>query len=125
MLGGTKSLLGIFALGLAALGAVACPPYGDAWMRFGGDVRTVEGQPVSGARVELRVDRHGPKPDGITVSNAEGHYQFFASSCPCDFTVEVVAAAPGFRSFRKSLKGRVANRLERLDIVLVQDPGKR
>jgi hypothetical protein len=89
-------------------------------MQFGGEVRTASGNPIPGARVELHVDGKQPRPAEVAVSSATGQYKFFASSCPCDFSLEIVATAPGYEPFHKSLSGRAANKLETLNIVLLE-----
>ncbi len=108
---------------LTAIAALGCPiPYGDAWMMFGGTISSASGQPIAGARVELYMDGRPPRNGGVAISGADGKYKFFASSCPCDFQLEIVTVSPGFQTYRKAMRGRKANQLERLDIVLQPEP---
>ena len=111
------------AVGFVALVLTGCPPYGDAWMQFGGQVSDRTGGAVRGVAVELWVNGKSPARDARVTSDVDGKYRFFTFSCPCDFEVEVVATAPGYKTFRKKFRGHEANRLERLDIVLDADIG--
>jgi len=116
--GGTGERVGGLVVLTLVIGALGCPPYGDAWIHFGGTVRSTTGDAIPGARVEIHVDGKPPRPDEVGVANDSGHFSFFASSCPCEFQAEVVAVAPGYARFRKSLSGKEANRLETLEITL-------
>ena len=111
-----RKLIPLLALTLAL--QTACIPFGDAWVRFSGRVRNVEGKPISGAQLTILFngERRGERSE--TQTNVNGEYQFFENSCPCDFEFVVIAAKDGYKIFTKTMRGKDANELKTLDIVL-------
>jgi hypothetical protein len=93
-------------------------PYGDVWFRFEGVVSDPEGRPIPEARIEIFVNGKLAGERSVELTDAEGRYEFFESSCPCDFDFELVAAKEGYESYSLKLSGRKANRLRTHDIVL-------
>lgn len=106
----------ILFLSLFAL--VGCIPFGDAWLKFGGTVTDPNGHPVQGAQVSISVDGEPLEQGGSLLTDAQGHYKFFESSCPCDFSFRLDVIAPGFKPYLLELSGREANQLKQQDITL-------
>lgn len=98
--------------------AVGCIPYGDAWFHFGGRVVDGSGSPVADAKLELFTNGHLAGDASVERSDASGEYAFFEHSCPCDFAFELRVSKQGYDTYVLRLRGREANALRKLDVVL-------
>ena len=98
--------------------AIGCIPFGDAWVRFSGHVRDPQGKPIQGAQLKILFngERRGERSE--TQTNANGEYSFFENSCPCDYEFLIIAAKDGYKMFTKTMRGKEANELRSLEIVL-------
>lgn len=113
-----KSIL-LLGLGILLLTVhIGCIPFGDSWVHFSGYVRDVQGKPIKGAQIEILFDGKRASDRSETQSNEDGEFKFFENSCPCDFEFIVVAAKDGYRIYTKSMRGKEANNLKNLEIVL-------
>src|SRR5437764_770857 len=101
---------------LMALVAHACIPFGDAWFHFSGVVRDERGQPIEDAKLEILVNGHLAIDRRVTSTDQAGNYEFFESSCPCDFQFELRVSKAGYCTFVKHLSGRAANSLQQLEL---------
>ena len=108
-----RSAAFLFLLALAG-----CMPFGDSWFKFGGTVTDPAGHPIQGAQLSISVDGKALDQGGTTITDVQGHYSFFESSCPCDFAFQLDVTAPGFKSYALSLPGKQANHLTKQDITL-------
>lgn len=97
---------------------VACIPFGDAWVKFSGHVKDIEGNPISGAHLKILFDGKPASDRSETQTNEAGEYKFFEDSCPCDFEFVVIAAKDGYKIYTKKMTGKEANNLKDLEIVL-------
>ena len=100
------------------LALVGCIPFGDVWFKFGGTVADPSGRPIQGAQLSISVDGKRLEDGGTVLTDAQGHYKFFESSCPCDFDFRLDVTAPGFKPYVLTLPGKEANRLTQQDITL-------
>lgn len=51
-----------------------------------------------------------------------GHYKLFESSCPCDFTFELVVTKAGYKQTRISKSSKEANAMKTLDVTVAPEP---
>ena len=100
------------------LALVGCMPFGDVWFKFGGTVTDPSGNPVQGAQVSISVDGKPLEQGGTALTDSQGRYKFFESSCPCDFSFRLDVTASGFKPYALSLPGKEANQLTQQDITL-------
>jgi len=112
-----RKLIPRFALALLLMQS-ACIPFGDAWIQFSGHVKDTQGKPISGARLKILFNGAPHSERSETQSDANGEYKFFENSCPCDFEFVIVAAKDGYKLYTKTMRGKEANELKNLDIVL-------
>jgi hypothetical protein len=98
--------------------SAACIPFGDAWLRIGGRVSGPRG-PLAGARVEVYVNGALADDRATGITDANGEYHLFVSSCPCDFEFELRVAKQGYEPYVLKLRGRAANELRQHDVVLL------
>jgi hypothetical protein len=91
---------------------------GDAWLRIGGRVSGPRG-PLAGASVEVYVNGTLADDRATAITDANGEYQLFLGSCPCDFEFELRVAKPGYELYVLKLRGRAANEPCQHDIVLL------
>ena len=112
-----RRLIALFAL-ILLVSQSACIPFGDAWVRFSGHVRDPQGKPIQGAQLKILFngERRGERSE--TQTNANGEYSFFENSCPCDYEFVIIAAKDGYKMFTKTMRGKEANELKSLEIVL-------
>jgi len=103
---------------LTALIAYACIPFGDAWFDFSGVVRDEQGHPIENAKLEILVNGRLARGRSVTTTDRAGNYEFFESSCPCDFQFELRVSKAGYCTLVKRLSGRAANSLRHLDVLL-------
>jgi len=108
-----RKLIALFGL-ILLVSQSACIPFGDAWVRFSGHVRDPQGKPIQGA--QLKILFNGERSE--TQTNANGEYSFFENSCPCDYEFVIIAAKDGYKMFTKTMRGKEANELKSLEIVL-------
>jgi hypothetical protein len=99
----------------------ACIPFGDAWVNFSGHVKDSNGNPINGARLKIFFDGEARGDRSEAVTNENGEFHIFENSCPCDFEFLVVAAKDGFKIFSKKMRGRDANSLKEMEIILVRE----
>lgn len=97
---------------------VACIPFGDAWVNFSGHVKDTQGKPISGARLKILFNGSPHSEYSETQTDANGEYKFHEDSCPCDFEFVIVAAKDGYKLYTKTMRGKEANELKNLEIVL-------
>jgi hypothetical protein len=109
----------VFFLLLVAVQS-GCIPFGDAWVNFSGHVKDIQGKPIEGAQIKILFNSkvHGERSETQTDHN--GEYKIFENSCPCDFEFVVVAAKDGYKIYTKTMRGKEANNLKNLEIVLEQ-----
>ena len=96
----------------------SCIPFGDAWVSFSGHVRDAQGKPISGARLKILFNGSPHSERSETETNENGEYNLHENSCPCDFEFVIVAAKDGYKIFTKTMRGKEANELKTLDILL-------
>lgn len=108
------------AMFLLSLAITACIPFGDAWFMFEGTVRDERGSPIPAAKLQILVNGKPAGERSVEVTDVEGKYKFFESSCPCDFEFQLVVTKAGYETFVYRARGRAANQLDRLDIILKQ-----
>lgn len=112
-----RKLVPLFALVLL-FSQSACIPFGDAWVSFSGHVKDAQGKPISGARLKILFNGSPHSEYSETQTNENGEYKLHENSCPCDFEFVIVAAKDGYKIFTKTMRGKEANELKTLDIVL-------
>jgi hypothetical protein len=109
----------LLALGMFVLVTQAnCIPFGDAWVNFSGHVRDAQGKPINGARVNILFDGAPHSEYSETQTNENGEYSIHENSCPCDFEFVIVAAKDGYKLYTKTMRGKEANDLKNLEMVL-------
>ena len=95
-----------------------CIPFGDAWVNFSGHVKDAQGKPIKDARLKILFNGSPHSEYSETQTNENGEYHIHEGSCPCDFEFVVVAAKDGYKLFTKTMRGKEANDLKTLEIVL-------
>src|SRR6266571_4977962 len=112
-----RKIIPLFALALL-LTQSACIPVVDAWVSFSGHVNDAQGKPVNGARLKILFDGSPHSQYSETETNVNGEYKFHENSCPCDYEFVIVVAKDDYKIFTKTMRGKEANELKTLDIVL-------
>jgi carboxypeptidase family protein len=112
-----RKTISVFAVALL-LTQFSCIPFGDAWVSFSGHVKDNQGKPISGARLKILFNGSPKSEYSETVTNENGEYKLHENSCPCDFEFVIVAAKDGYKIYTKTMRGKAANELQTLDIVL-------
>ena len=112
-----RRLISLFAAALL-LSQTACIPFGDAWVSFSGHVKDDQGKPISGARLKMLFNGSPHSEYSETQTNENGEYKLHENSCPCDYEFVIVASKDGYKIFTKTMRGKEANELKTLDIVL-------
>jgi hypothetical protein len=112
-----RKLIPLFAAALLLL-PTGCIPFGDAWVSFSGHVKDSQGKPISGARLKMLFNGSPHSEYSETETNENGEYKLHENSCPCDYEFVIVAAKDGYKLYTKTMRGKEANQLENLEIVL-------
>src|SRR6266446_8047898 len=112
-----RQIIALLALTILITHA-ACIPFGDAWVNFSGHVKDTQGHPIKGAQLKILFngERRGDRSE--TQTNENGEYSFFENSCPCDYEFVVIASKDGFKVYTKTMRGKEANTLKTLEIIL-------
>lgn len=101
-----------------SISQVACIPFGDARFNFEGIVSDPSGKPIPGASVTVFVDGKIAGDRSTAITDANGHYEIFEGSCPCEFRFELVVTKAGYREARIPKTAKEANSMKRLDVTL-------
>ncbi|MGI8656773.1 MAG: carboxypeptidase-like regulatory domain-containing protein [Pyrinomonadaceae bacterium] len=110
----------IFAMFLLSI-QLACIPFGDAWVKFSGHIKDIEGKPIKGAQIKILFDGKPESDHSETQSNELGEYNFFENSYPGEFEFVVIAAKDGYKIYTEKMTGKKANNLKNLEIVLYRN----
>ena len=97
---------------------ISCIPFGDAWVNFSGHVKDAEGKPIKDARLKILFNGSPHSEYSEVQTNENGEYKFHENSCPCDYEFVIVAGKDGYMLYTKTMRGREANELESLEIIL-------
>ncbi len=54
----------------------------------------------------------------LETQTENGAYSLHENSCPCDFEFVIVAAKDGYKLYTKTMRGKEANDLKDLEIIL-------
>ena len=112
-----RKLIPLFAAALL-LSQTGCIPFGDAWVSFSGHVKDSQGKPISGARLKMLFNGSPHSEYSETETNENGEYKLHENSCPCDYEFVIVAAKDAYKVYTKTMRGKEANELKNLEIVL-------